>query len=67
MYIYIYIYMYIYIYVYIYIYMKVAQKSGKTPLRREFRLKLKKVRYGKSWQNFLLSTKKFSVFSICQA
>ena len=47
--------------------MKVAQKSGKTPLRREFRLKLKKVRYGKSWQNFLLSTKKFSVFSICQA
>ena len=39
----------------------------KHPLSREFMLKLRRVRYWKCQQNFLLSPKSLSFSSICQA
>ena len=40
---------------------------GKHPLNRDFRLKLRKVRYLKCRKNVLLSPKNLSFSSICQA
>ena len=48
-----------YIYLYIYICIKIY-----ISIKYIYMYVLKKFRYGKSWQNFLLSPKTFSVFSI---
>ena len=58
---YIYIYVCIYIYIYLYIYICIYKnRMEKRALSRELKLKLRRVRYWKCQQNFLLSPKNLS-------